>query len=92
MSRKLLSVLLAIAMVFCMFALAACADEESTGGDQTSGNQEGQGAANEDIKIGVILLGDENEGYTAAHIDGIEAAADALNLSDDQIVWRYNIP
>lgn len=92
MSRKLLSVLLAIAMVFCMFALAACADEESTGGDQTSGNQEGQGAANEDIKIGVILLGDENEGYTAAHIDGIEAAAEALNLSDDQIVWRYNIP
>ena len=92
MSRKLLSVLLAVAMVFCMFALAACADEENNGEDQTGDNQESQSAANEDIKIGVILLGDENEGYTAAHIDGIKAAAEALNLADDQIVWRYSVP
>jgi hypothetical protein len=29
------------------------------------------------FKVGVILIGDENEGYTYAHIDGVEAAKKA---------------
>ena len=44
------------------------------------------------FKVGVVLVGDENEGYTAAHMDGIKAAAAALGLSEDQIIWKYNIP
>lgn len=89
MSKKILSVLLAIAMLLCMFAFAACGE---TGDDKDSAGDDGKDKANEDIKIGAILLGDENEGYTAAHIDGIKAAAEALNLSEDQIVWRYSVP
>ncbi len=89
MSRKFLSVLLAVTMVFCMFALSACA---GTDDDKNSDGGKDEGAANEDIKIGAILLGDENEGYTAAHIDGIKKAAENLNLKEDQIVWRYNVP
>ncbi len=84
MSRKILSVLLVVTMVFCMFALSACADTDD-------GNKD-DGETNEDIKVGAILLGDENEGYTAAHIDGIKKAAENLNLKEDQIVWRYNVP
>ncbi|GFI55786.1 purine-binding protein [Clostridiales bacterium] len=84
MSRKLLSVLLALSMVFCMIALSACSEKKEEGGDKDK--------ANEDIKIGAILLGDENEGYTFAHIDGIQKAAKALNLKEDQIVWRYSVP
>ena len=30
------------------------------------------------LKLGVILIGDENEGYTYAHIKGIRDAIDAL--------------
>ncbi len=44
------------------------------------------------FKVGVILVGDENEGYTYAHIEGVEAAKKALGLSDDQIIYKYNIP
>ena len=47
--------------------------------------------ANADFKIGVILIGDETEGYSLAHINGIKAAAKALKLSDSQIIWKYKI-
>ena len=43
------------------------------------------------LKVGVVLVGDENEGYTFAHIDGIRKAASAVGLSDSDIVWFYNI-
>ncbi len=43
------------------------------------------------VKIGVILVHDENTGYDFAHISGIKTAAAALGISDDQIVWKYNI-
>lgn len=44
------------------------------------------------LKIGVILVGDENEGYTYAHIEGIEEAKANLGLTDDQVIYKYNIP
>lgn len=43
------------------------------------------------IKIGVILIGDETEGYSKAHMDGINAAAEALGISEDQIIWKKKI-
>ena len=45
-----------------------------------------------DFKVGVILVGDKNEGYTLAHIEGIEAAKTACGLSDSQIIYKYNVP
>lgn len=45
----------------------------------------------DDLKIGVILIGDDTEGYSKAHIDGIKGAASALGISDDQIIWKYKI-
>lgn len=43
------------------------------------------------LKIGVILIGDENEGYTYAHIDGINKAVEALGKDKVQVIWKYNI-
>jgi len=43
------------------------------------------------VKFGVILVGDENEGYTFAHIEGIREAAKANNVADDQIIWKYSV-
>lgn len=43
------------------------------------------------FKVGVILVGDETEGYTKAHMDGIKAAAANLNLKDSQIIWKYKV-
>ena len=44
------------------------------------------------LKIGVILIGDETEGYTKAHMDGIKAAAAELGIADSNIIWKYNTP
>lgn len=48
-------------------------------------------AVGTDIKIGVVLIGDENEGYTYSHIKGIQEAAKALGISESNIVWKYSI-
>lgn len=45
-----------------------------------------------DLKVGVILIHDENSGYDLAHIEGIKAAMAALGLKDEQVVFKYNIP
>ena len=41
---------------------------------------EGKGIAKEDLKVGVIYIGDENEGYTAAHMKGIDEMEEKLGL------------
>ncbi len=78
--KKILSAILVVAM---MFALTAC-------GSSSSGN--GGSASDSDVIVGVVLLGDENEAYTYAHIAGIKEAAKSLGLSDDQVKWKYSIP
>lgn len=44
------------------------------------------------FKIGVILLHNEQIGYDFAHITGLRDAQAALGLSDDQFVWKYDVP
>ena len=48
--------------------------------------------ADGDVKVGVVLVGDENEGYTYAHILGVQKAIAALGLTDANVVWKYNVP
>lgn len=43
------------------------------------------------IKVGVIYIGDENEGYTAAHMAGIDQMIENLGLSADQVIEKTNI-
>lgn len=73
MSKKILSVVLTLILMFSAVSLVSC------------------GNTNSDFKVGVILVGDESEGYTKAHMDGIKAAADALKLKDEQIIWKYMV-
>jgi len=47
--------------------------------------------AEDAVKIGVILIHDENTGYDFAHIQGIQKAAAAVGIAEDQIIWKYNI-
>ncbi len=50
------------------------------------------GAGEKTLKIGVILVHDENTGYDEAHIKGIQAAAAAVGIDEKtQIIWKYNI-
>ncbi len=78
MNRRILAILLAMTLVFCAFSFTACGEN---GGDKKDG-----------IKIGVISVGDENEGYTYAHMDGIRKAAEKLGIEEaTQIIWKNNI-
>ena len=52
----------------------------------------GEGIAPEDLKVGFVYIGDENEGYTAAHYEGAKEMQEALGLSDDQLIVKWNIP
>ena len=90
--KKSLALFLAFVM---MLALAACGGktaDESASGQSASGESAGGAAEASKLKVGVVLVGDENEGYTFAHIDGIRKAAAAVGLNDSDIVWFYNIP
>ncbi|MBR4471918.1 MAG: BMP family ABC transporter substrate-binding protein [Erysipelotrichaceae bacterium] len=79
--KKLLTVLV---MVLMIFSLVGCSSKkEETPAEEPAANEP---------KVGVILVGDENEGYTYAHIYGIREAAKVLGISDDKIIWKYNVP
>lgn len=49
------------------------------------------GKKDDEFKIGLIMVGDESEGYTKAHMDGIKAAAKAVGLQDSQLIWAYSV-
>lgn len=79
--KKLLALILAATMVF---AFAACGTNNA--------DEENPTEAASSFKVGVILIGDENEGYTQAHIEGIQTAAANLGIASEQIVWKYSVP
>ena len=66
------------------------ATAEATEPAETAEAVDAAGAA--DIKVGVIYIGDENEGDTEAHMKGIDAMQAALGLSEDQVIEKTGIP
>lgn len=78
--KKLLSLVLVLVLTLTM---VGCGKKEQNSEAGTEGSS---------IKIGVILIGDDTENYTKAHIDGIKAAQEALAIPDENVVWKYNVP
>ena len=79
--KKILALLLALAMVACIFA--GCGDDaqKDTGDAKT-------------VKVGLICIGDENDlGYTYNFIRGKEAATEALAAEGINVEWmvKWNI-
>lgn len=98
--KKLVMFLVVLAMVIVPFVgCAPQAQEQETPGATEAPAEESpaeapateEPVADTAVKIGVILVHDENSGYDAAHIDGIKKAAAANGITDDQIIWKYNI-
>lgn len=107
MRKKTLSILLAMGMTVSMFAGCGSSADTTADTDGAADTTEAGAASDDaqaddtaaagavsvsDIKVGVIYIGDENEGYTAAHMAGIDAMAEELGLSDDQIIEKTLIP
>lgn len=77
--KRLISLLLVLAVALlagASFVGCSTSDESSDEGTDGAGNTQPSGQTEQDqrkeLKIGVILIGDENEGYSFAHIDGIK--------------------
>lgn len=75
--KKLLALLLAALMVF---ALVGCGNNEDQQGEEKA------------VKIGFIFLHDENSTYDKNFMDAANAAKKALGLTDEQVMFKVNIP
>lgn len=87
--KKVLGILMAAVMAF---SLVACGSTGSNAaGNTAEAGQTAEAASTSDIKIGAILVGDETEGYSAAHINGIKEALSNLGLTEDNVIWKYKV-
>lgn len=86
--KKAISTLLALSMTVLM--LVGCGSGGATGGSSTEDKNASTEASK--IKVGVIYIGDENEGYTEAHMKGISEMKKSLGLADNQIIEKKSIP
>ena len=92
--------ILALAMALCMiFALCACgqsaapAATEAPAADAAATEAPAADAtAASDLKVGFIFLHDENSTYDLNFMNGAKEACANLGLSDDQVIFRTNIP
>jgi basic membrane protein A len=105
--KKFLAMLLALAMVFALVACgstatddsaATAAPEDDTAAAATEAPADSEETPDEapaadvaDIKIGVILLHDENSGYDMAHIEGITNACEELGIDMSNVIFKYNV-
>lgn len=120
--KKLISVVLIVAMLAAFCTMFTACTVETTDGDNNTSNSESAGdkvdayadytavpyeAGEEiydqyvemiegkdvsEIKIGVILIGDESEGYTLAHMNGLKKMCEVLGIDEkEQIVYKKNV-
>ena len=76
--KKLLSLVLALALVVSAFTLTGCGSKDSSKSDS-------------DLKVGCIMVGDDQETYTKAHIDGIIEAAKEVGIPESNLIWKYAV-
>lgn len=95
--KKFLAMLLALVMVF---ALAACGETAAPAATEAPAANADDDAnveapadnAAADLKVGFIFLHDENSTYDLNFLNAAKAACTALGLSEDQFIYRTNIP
>ncbi len=88
--KKFLVLLLALALVFC---LAACGSGDGNAENEGNEAAENGGIAKEDIKVGVVHIGDpaDGSGYSYTHDLGIQEMQKNIGLNDDQIIRELNV-
>ena len=97
--KKILSLALVLVMVL---GLAACGSKTEApaattaaaaeAGETTAAAETQAPAAVADVKLGFIFLHDENSTYDLNFMNGAKEAIAALGLTEDQYLFRTNIP
>ena len=94
--KKIVALLMALCMVFALCACgqsAAPAATEAPAADAAATEAPAADAtAASDLKVGFIILHDENSTYDLNFMNGAKEACANLGLSDDQVIFRTNIP
>lgn len=94
MKKKIVALLLSMALITTM--LAGCgAPAASSGGSSTNSGATGSTTelTFENIKVGFVHISDASDmGYTYNHDLGTKEMQKTLGLSDDQIVTKFNVP
>ena len=90
-------------LIFLFTFLTGCSNQTSaiTNMDDYATNEgyesvttSNKGIPNEQIKIGILLKSDSTitAGYTYTHDLGIQGMQNNLGLSNEQIVYKWNVP
>lgn len=97
--KKLLALLLALCMALALCACGAQSDEtpaedaDAAETAETADTEDAEDAADSgDLLIGLVCVEDENSAYDYAHISGLKAAAAAVGIPEDSLIFKYNIP
>lgn len=90
--KKLLTLLLTAAMAVSVLTGCGGASSSSTAPSASGATSAAGSQAAKDVKIGFIFLHDENSTYDKNFIDAAKAVKEKLGLSDDQVIFKTNIP
>ena len=99
MKKVILALALVVALVVCSVMFVACKGNETEEEQDYVYLPEKEAytptAVNSVLKVGAIMVGDNTEGYTKAHMDGIKAAKDAVEAANPgktiDIIWKYKV-
>lgn len=105
MLKRIISVALALVMIASVAIMAvSCADtanntnddaeDKNTGAADSKGDDGNDKVddGNKSFKVGFIFLHDKNSTYDLNFINAVEAAQEALGLTDSQVIMKTNIP
>lgn len=94
MRKKIVCLIAALAMMVSMLTGCGSKKSEDNASKSTAFGEESkvESIDTSKLKVGVIYIGDENEGYTAAHMSGIDEMMEEYGLTDDQVIEKTNIP
>ncbi len=93
--KKIIALLLAVAMLFVFAGCGENADDKALGMSASpldSIEIKADYTIADDFKIGFICLHDENSTYDLNFLNAAEAAQKALGLKDEQVIIKTNIP
>lgn len=92
--KKIVALVMALVLVFALAACGGNTDTTPSGdGTSTGEKQPMPSIAKDDIKVGVLHIGDpaDGAGYSYAHDSGIVEMQKNLGLRDDQIIRKNNV-
>lgn len=91
MKKRILALLMAGVMALGLAACGGGSDQPASDAS-AEGAEKTAGVAKEDVKVGLILVGEAVDAYNKNHIDGMQAACQNLGLDyDTQVIVKSNI-